>query len=269
MNHYHLHQREQETAIRLQLSSVGAGQRLQPFSSEVAAGCQVHLIGPNGAGKSTLLARLAGLLPGQGEIRLAGYPLHDYSPAELALQRAYLCQQQSVQTIMPVYQYLLLHQPPGVSSVKVEAVIDALSQRLGLQHQFSQLLSTLSGGEWQRVRLMAILLQVWPSINPYGRLLLLDEPYNNLDIAYQMALTGLLDEFCQAGGTVILSSHDLNDSLQHAQQVWLLHRSEVVAQGECREIMVPAQLSPVFALDFQQHRLAGRAWLIATPHMTN
>ncbi len=59
----------------LQLSQVGVEGRLAPFSAQVDAGLQFHLIGPNGAGKSTLLARLAGILPGTGEILLAGQPL--------------------------------------------------------------------------------------------------------------------------------------------------------------------------------------------------
>ncbi|MEB2620528.1 ATP-binding cassette domain-containing protein, partial [Kocuria rosea] len=62
----------------LQLVEVGVAGRLAPFSAQIDGGLQVHLIGPNGAGKSTLLARVAGMLPGLGEICLDGRALADY-----------------------------------------------------------------------------------------------------------------------------------------------------------------------------------------------
>ena len=56
----------------LQLVEVGVAGRPAPFSAQIEGGLQVHLIGPNGAGKSTLLARVAGMLPGLGEVRSDG-----------------------------------------------------------------------------------------------------------------------------------------------------------------------------------------------------
>ena len=73
----------------LQLSNVNVDARLEPFSTQVAAGLQIHLIGPNGAGKSTVLAALAGLLPSGGEVSLAGKALPLYSGSDLARLRAY------------------------------------------------------------------------------------------------------------------------------------------------------------------------------------
>jgi vitamin B12 transport system ATP-binding protein len=95
----------------LQLRQVGVEGRLAPFSAQVDAGLQFHLIGPNGAGKSTLLACLAGILPGIGEILLDGHPLKSFQGNELALRRGYLSQQQPPVALMPVFQYLALHQP--------------------------------------------------------------------------------------------------------------------------------------------------------------
>ncbi len=82
------------------------------FSSQVTTGLQIHLIGPNGAGKSTLLASLAGLLPASGEIVLAGKSLQHYEGHELARQRAYLSQQQSALSLMPVSNIFLFINPP-------------------------------------------------------------------------------------------------------------------------------------------------------------
>lgn len=160
---------------------------------------QVHLIGPNGAGKSTLLARVAGMLPGLGEVRLDGRALADYPGNALACRRGYLSQQQPPVSLMPMFQYLALHRPAAAAQTDVEHAILYLCQRLRLVDKLSRMLTQLSGGEWQRVRLAAVLLQVWPSVNPHSRLLLLDEPTNNLDVAQKSRWIACCGNFARAG----------------------------------------------------------------------
>ncbi|HDL7812684.1 TPA: vitamin B12 ABC transporter ATP-binding protein BtuD [Yersinia enterocolitica] len=246
----------------LQLSNVSVHTRLAPFSTQVAAGLQTHLIGPNGAGKSTLLASLAGLLPSGGDISLAGKALSLYSGPDLARLRAYLCQQQSALTMMPVFQYLSLYQPAGASLDAIATTIGYLCERLRLTDKLPRMLSQLSGGEWQRVRLAAVFLQVWPDINPDSKLLLLDEPYTGLDVAQKVALDSLLREFCSAGRSAIISAHDLNHTLQQADQVWLMSGGNVLAQGSTDKVMRANILSEVFEVDFQIHNFNRQNWII-------
>ncbi|TQI80348.1 vitamin B12 transport system ATP-binding protein [Serratia fonticola] len=246
----------------LQLSQVGVEGRLAPFSEQIAAGLQVHLIGPNGAGKSTLLARLAGILPGPGEVRLADRLLDTYSGTELARIRAYLCQQQPPVVLMPVFQYLALHQPAGADESELERAIIYLAQNLKLGDKLSRMLTQLSGGEWQRVRLAAVLLQVWPTVNPQSQLLLLDEPTNSLDVAQKVALDRLLREFCQSGRSALVCAHDLNHTLQQADRVWLLHAGRLVATGSTLEVMEPRLLSAVYDVDFHLQALGEQRWLM-------
>lgn len=246
----------------LQLSDVNVGTRLAPFSSQVKAGLQIHLIGPNGAGKSTLLASLAGLLPAGGDIVLAGKPLPRYSGHELARLRAYLSQQQSALTMMPVFQYLSLYQPEGVAVEAVAETIGYLCNRLRLTDKLPRMLSQLSGGEWQRVRLAAVFLQVWPDINPDSKLLLLDEPYTGLDVAQKVALDSLLRKFCSTGRSAIISAHDLNHTLQQADQVWLMAGGKVLTQGGTKQVMAANILSEVFEVDFQIHSFNQQNWII-------
>lgn len=253
---------EELNSMLLQFSNLSIKNRLAPFSSEVAAGLQIHVIGPNGAGKSTLLMSLAGLLPADGNIVLAGNPMSFYSGRELAKYRAYLCQQQPALTMMPVFQYLSLHQPEGATAEAVASAIGYLCKKLRLMDKLSRLLSHLSGGEWQRVRLAALFLQVWPEINPDSRLLLLDEPYSGLDVAQKVALDSLLSEFCLAGRSVVISAHDLNHTLQQADQVWLMSQGAVLAQGETRQVMQANRLSQVFEVDFQIHSVNRQHWII-------
>ncbi|CFQ38538.1 vitamin B12 ABC transporter ATP-binding protein BtuD [Yersinia aleksiciae] len=246
----------------LQLSNLSVDTRLVPFSTQVTAGLQIHLIGPNGAGKSTLLAALAGLLSADGDIVLAGKSLPLYSGHELARLRAYLSQQQSALTMMPVFQYLSLYQPAGVDPDAAAAAIGYLCNQLRLTDKLPRMLSQLSGGEWQRVRLAAVFLQVWPEINPDSKLLLLDEPYTGLDVAQKVALDALLHEFCATGRSAIISAHDLNHTLQQADQVWLMARGNVLAQGDTQQVMQTATLSEVFEVDFQIHSFNQQNWII-------
>ncbi|MFC0227110.1 vitamin B12 ABC transporter ATP-binding protein BtuD [Serratia aquatilis] len=246
----------------LQLCQVGVEGRLDPFSGQVAAGVQVHLIGPNGAGKSTLLARVAGILPGLGEIRLSERPMGEYSGGELARRRAYLSQQQSPVSLMPVFQYLALHRPTQCGEDELENVIIYLSRCLKLTNKLPRMLTQLSGGEWQRVRLAAVLLQVWPTVNPQSQLLLLDEPTNSLDVAQKVALDHLLREFCHSGRSVLMCAHDLNHTLQQADQVWLLQAGRLIAQGSTLDVMEPELLSRVYEVDFHLHSLGGQQWVM-------
>ncbi len=245
----------------LQLNNVSVGARLASFSSQVTTGLQIHLIGPNGAGKSTLLASLAGLLPASGEIVLAGKLLQHYEGHELARQRAYLSQQQSALSLMPVFQYISLYQPAGANSQAVATAISYICNKLRLADKLPRMLSHLSGGEWQRVRLAAVFLQVWPDINPDSKLLLLDEPYSGLDVAQKVALDALLVEFCRSGRSVIISGHDLNHTLQQADEVWLLAQGQVLVQGETQQVMRADVLSQVFEVDFQIHNFNKQQWI--------
>ncbi len=100
-------------------------------------------------------------------------------------------------------------------------------------------MNQLSGGEWQRVRLAAVVLQIHPDANPVGQLLLLDEPMNSLDVAQQNALDRVLHHLCQAGIAIVMSSHDLNHTLRHAHKARLLKRGKLIACGRREEVLTP------------------------------
>ncbi|AYH48642.1 MULTISPECIES: vitamin B12 ABC transporter ATP-binding protein BtuD [Dickeya] len=247
----------------LYLHNVSVAGRLSSVAVRCRPGELVHIIGPNGAGKSTLLALMAGLQPGDGETLLLGQAIADWSARDLARVRAYLPQHHSALALMPVFQYLQLHQPSRCDAESVDKVVQQLAERLSLTDKLRRPLARLSGGEWQRVRLAAVLLQVWPTLNPSARLLLLDEPAASLDIAQRVALDSLLAELCRAGIAVIASGHDLNHTLHHADRVWLMSRGGLMAQGAVADVMQPETLSPVFGVAFTRYALDGRHWMLA------
>ncbi|ATO33636.1 Vitamin B12 import ATP-binding protein BtuD [Dickeya dianthicola] len=248
----------------LYLHNVSVAGRLSSVAVCCRPGELVHIIGPNGAGKSTLLALMAGLQPGDdGETRLLGQSIAAWSARDLARVRAYLPQHHSALALMPVFQYLQLHQPAHCDADSVDTVVQQLAERLSLTDKLRRPLTRLSGGEWQRVRLAAVLLQVWPTLNPSARLLLLDEPAASLDIAQRVALDALLAALCRAGVAVIASGHDLNHTLHHADRVWLMARGELMADGAAADVMQPEALSPVFGVAFTRYALDGRHWMLA------
>ncbi|MGC1055463.1 vitamin B12 ABC transporter ATP-binding protein BtuD [Pantoea agglomerans] len=247
--------------LRLQQAAVPG--RLLPLTGELAAGQLLHVAGPNGAGKSTLLSVIAGLQPASGTVLLDEQSLSDWNGAAMARVRGWLPQQQAPLSQMPVWHYLRLHlkQAGGQTDDRLSTLL----KRLQLQDKLSRSLTRLSGGEWQRVRLAAVCVQVDPNINPHGRLLILDEPMTALDIAQQKAVDDLIADLCAAGISVIASSHDLNHSLQQADRVWLMDKGALIAQGEPAEVLTPQRLTPIYQIAFRQLELEGRTLLTVLP----
>jgi len=243
----------------MQLQGVAEPGRLHPVSAEVRQGEIVHLVGPNGAGKSTLLARMAGLSQGAGQVALNGRALTDWPAPELARHRAYLTQHQTPPFAMPVWHYLTLHQPDKTQ----HALQQEIAEKLGLADKLARPVNQLSGGEWQRVRLAAVVLQIHPQGNPVGQLLLLDEPMNSLDVAQQSGLDKLLTELRLAGVTVVMSSHDLNHTLRFASQTWLLRRGKMLASGDTPHVLTIENLTAAYDMQFKKLNADGVQILIS------
>lgn len=242
----------------MQLRDVAVSGRLGPFSASVKQGELLHLVGPNGAGKSTLLSRMAGMSSGAGSIDFVGEPLSEWRSEQLARHRAYLAQQQMPPFAMPVWHYLALHQHASPNEKRMTDV----AASLWLSDKLTRPVNQLSGGEWQRVRLAAVILQIDPQTNPHGKLLLLDEPMNSLDVAQQAALDKVIYPLCEAGVTVVTSSHDLNHTLRHAHRVWLMRNGKLIAEGKRDDVLTPALLGAAYGLPFRRLQVEGHSMLI-------
>ncbi|POP47242.1 vitamin B12 ABC transporter ATP-binding protein BtuD [Superficieibacter electus] len=242
----------------LQMRNVEEDGRLGPLSAEVKSGEVIHLVGPNGAGKSTLLSRLAGLTGGKGTILFNDRPLMQWSATVLARHRAFLTQQQTPPFAMPVWHYLKLHQTGQAH----EEILEAFAGKLDLSDKLGRQLNQLSGGEWQRVRLCAVILQIHPASNPQGQLLLLDEPMNSLDVAQQAGLDAVLRELSEAGIAIVMSSHDLNHTLRHAHRVWLLRGGKMIACATADKALTPVRLAAAYGMPFRRLEVEGHNILL-------
>ena len=248
----------------IEIHNVQVEQRLLPCSVTFSAGSIVHIVGPNGSGKSSLLSAISGLLPYQGEVLYDGENIAAVSTRQLAQWRAYLPQYQTPAFHVDVFQYLALSLPSYVDALRddVNTVIHQLCDKLQLTDKLSRSIHQLSGGEWQRVRLIGACLQLWPEWNTQGKVLILDEPAAPLDIAQQALLYTLLEEISRLGITIIMANHDLNRTFQQAHHVVLLQQGRLLASGSPTQVLTEERVEAAFGTPVILAKLSERTVLL-------
>lgn len=236
----------------MHVKHMSVGSRLLPLSFECKAGEIVHVVGPNGSGKSTLLAAISGTLSHRegmsGEVYVGDKNLLTLPLSEQAHLRGYLCQQSRPAFNVDVFQYLALSLPSGaeIADIKVRDAVNMVVELVQLQDKLHRSIQTLSGGEWQRVRLAGVCLQVWRTINPFSQFLILDEPAAPLDIAQEGLLYQLINAMAAQGIGVLVANHDLNRTLKHADKVLLLNNGVLHSSGSADTVLTEEALGEVF-----------------------
>ena len=209
---------------------------LDGVSVHAAAGRVTAVVGPNGSGKSTLVRALLRRVPIGGGHITVGLDMHTALDARRFARRvAVVPQREEVQLALPVHEFVLLGRHVHLGSFTPigahdrEAVRDALD-RAGMLHLADRRTDTLSGGEWQRVRIARALAQEAPAM-------VFDEPTTFLDIAHEMAVFELLDALAADGRTVLVISHQLNLVARFASHIVLLSNGRVAASGSANDVM--------------------------------
>lgn len=227
---------------------------LNQINFEVNQGDFMVLLGGNGAGKSTLLKTIARSLPyRKGEILFQGENLAYWSQVKLSQQRAVLSQNTFLVFPMNVIDVVLLGRYPytqgGKPKIKDVTIAYELLDLMGVAKYADEDITCLSGGEQQRVHIARVLAQVWESTLDHPKLLLLDEPTSNLDIAYQHILLELLqDRVQQQGLTVLAVLHDMNLAARYATQIALLKQGELLRVGTPVEVLTPDWIQQTFGV---------------------
>ena len=156
-------------ALRMDRITVryGSTVAVDEVSETVADGEWVALIGANGAGKSSLLRAVAHLEPHEGTVTVGDLPTSRLTHKRRARLVAYVPQKPEVPVGMTAFEYTLLGRTPHVGYLGGESLHDRrycvdLLDRMGLADMAARRLSTLSGGELQRVVFARALAQEAP-----------------------------------------------------------------------------------------------------------
>ncbi len=219
---------------------------LSGVSLEVQAGELLAVLGPNGAGKSTLLGIACGMLkPSRGVALLQGRNVLTYARREIAQQVALVAQIGELRFPLSAMEYVLAGRYAHVRAFGFDtrrdyeiamASLEATDAAQFARRRFNE----LSSGEQQRVVLARALAQ-------QPRLLLLDEPTANLDIAHQVSLLELLKRSTrQRGMGAVLVTHEINLAADFADRLLLLKQGRIVASGPPARVMTPDVLSECF-----------------------
>ncbi|CAM4104357.1 metal ABC transporter ATP-binding protein [Vreelandella rituensis] len=232
----------------------------QPVLMDINLRLKAHqwtaIIGPNGAGKSTLFHLLIGSMkPLRGSIQVFGGSLSEHRRAGTI---AYMAQREAIEWDFPISvkeavmtaRYGLMRQdtvwrrllPPRWSARSHHQAVEEALEAVDMSALARRPIGALSGGQKKRVLLARALAQ-------NAKVLLLDEPLAGVDPVSERLILKVLAQQRSAGRTILMVTHDLVGTRQHADHVVLINRG-VVDQG------IPEQM-------LSEHMLARMA--VATP----
>jgi ABC-type multidrug transport system ATPase subunit len=209
--------------------SFGRGFALRDVGFTVNAGEVLGLIGPNGAGKTTLFECIAGTMAAEaGSVHVRDQAIAPsnrkdvlfYLPDRIAPWAA-----QSVNWVLRLFERLY------ASGVKASELLQVLQ----LSALSSAPLGSLSKGELKRTLLAAGLLTPQP-------LLLLDEPFDGLDLRQTHEVMSLLREHAARGRTLMLSIHQLVDAAKVCDRLVLLSAGRIVGEGTIDDLRGRARM---------------------------
>ena len=187
------------------------------------------LVGPNGAGKTTLLRILAGIIPiDEGKIKLNGVDLSTSGESidgQLRLNVGHMPEQVRWSGNITVLEALNQFAEMRHDSVSSEKLLSLV----GLAGKSDASLDELSQGMRQRLSL-AVALMGSPKV------LLLDEPFNGLDPVAAKSVEKMIQELANKGVSIIISSHQVSGLVGFIDQLLLIHRGQIVADGTIEDI---------------------------------
>lgn len=210
---------------------------------EIRPGERVGILGPTGSGKSTLAQLIAGLLrPTSGQVLLDGVAAHartaDARLRRLKVGMAFQYPEHQIFEQTVPREVAFGPRNLGLNDAEVEARVAWALEIVGLDpvEMADRVPLTLSGGEMRRLALAGILAMRPP-------VLILDEPTSNLDPrGRQELLTRVLTWQAEAGLTLIVISHNLDDLARLAERVVVLVAGQVAADGPAREVLSDRRL---------------------------
>ena len=185
------------------------------------------LLGPNGAGKTTLLHLVSGLLqPSAGLVSVLGVPT--WRHPDVYRQVGLVPEREAVHAYLTGREFVALNaRLQGLRDV-AQATVRAIAT-VELQDAADRAIGTYSKGMRQRVKLAGALVHE-PTV------LLLDEPFNGMDPRQRLHMMDLLRAMAASGGTILFSSHILEEVERLADSVLVIYAGRLAASGDFRSI---------------------------------
>jgi iron complex transport system ATP-binding protein len=229
-------------------------------------GVMTGVLGPNGSGKTTLLMALAGLLaPESGSIRVFGRDPGRLRPRERALRLGSVPQKREDPEGFMAGEVVLMGRYAHLGFLGVYGPGDHAAARAAMDKTRTlplagRELSTLSGGEAQRVRIARALAQE-------AGALLLDEASQGLDAARKVEVFDVLAGMAAAGKLVLAAIHDLNLAALYCRELVFLKQGRVAARGRVEEVFTREVLGQVYGthIEVVAHPATGAPQALLVP----
>ncbi|NJE62468.1 tungstate ABC transporter ATP-binding protein WtpC [Thermococcus sp. 21S7] len=204
--------------------------RLREISFEVSEGEHFIILGPSGAGKTVLLEIIAGIIePDAGRVFLNGEDITNWPPERRGL--AYIPQNYALFPHMSVFDNIAFGlKLRRVPRAEIERKVKEIAEVLGIAHLLHRKPKTLSGGESQRVAIARALV-----VEP--ELLLMDEPFANLDVQTRARLLGEMKRWKrELGFTALHVTHSFEEAVSLGDRVGVMLNGRLVQTGSVRDV---------------------------------
>jgi iron complex transport system ATP-binding protein len=215
-------------------------------SLSIESGELVAIVGPNGSGKTTLLRLMLGTVePTGGEVLAFGRRATEWKRRDLAQRIGVVSQREEAAFPLRVRQAVLFGRYPHLGPLEAPgandiAAVDRALERCDVAHLSDRWIATLSGGEWQRVRVARALAQ-----EPQA--LALDEATASLDIRHEMELFELTAQLVKENKLAgVLVTHHVNLAARFADRLVVMYRGAARAIGSPAEVLTGEVLEEVF-----------------------
>lgn len=220
---------------------------LERLNLTLNAGELVCLLGANGIGKSTLLRTLSGVqTPLEGKISIAGKDMSQCSARQLSRLISIVYTDRALAGALTVQEVVSLGRHPytgffGRLDIDDKTIVWQAMEAVGITHLAQKHIATLSDGERQKTMIARALAQQTPII-------ILDEPTAFLDVASRIETMQLLHSLAlNQNKAILLSSHDISQSLVLAHRLWLLRNDRTMIDGMTEELIMKGELEHLFA----------------------
>ena len=233
----------------------------------IRSGDFVSIIGTNGAGKTTLLKLYCGLLkPNRGLVKLGGKDLTQLSiwnKSNLRKHIGYIPQSAEYNPDLPFTLREIVAMgrtsaKPLLKKLSSEdyEIVDNWISKLGLYDLRNQTFRSLSGGEQQKALIARAMAQ-------QPRVLMLDEPCSNLDFSWKYQITEIIEQlYTMTKVTVLMVSHETNLLPACCHRAVLLHKGNLVADGDIDEILESQAFEQAYGCKVETVILGGRKYTV-------